>query len=716
MRIAIHLALLSNLAGALVAPSTAWAAEAVTFESLLRELGDRRAIAQLPDPAYRCVQFSSYDRASTSPADAAGWFANNDSGNFLRVERHPQQGLPDGREEHVMADVPGAGAIVRIWSANPRGTLRIYIDGAPTPALEADMAKLLGDDGPIGPPLAQLTARGYNLFLPIPFAKRCVVTSDQGGFYYQVNVRRYDDDTVVEPFRTEMLAAAHDAIAALQRSMSTWPSNRDLLGVQPFSRSVHRLSLAPRAHNAKTIKPGGAGAIVRMQIQTRMAADLSSLVLIAAFDDERTIECPLASFFAVGGPINAEFRGSFDRYRNVRLVRDQILLESIWPMPFRESCDLLIENRGTQALDGVLTVETIEAPWTDRSTHFHASWRHDAHLAVKGGEGTADWTMVNIVGNGVYAGDTLEVVNPVEAWWGEGDEKIYVDGEPFPSHFGTGTEDYYGYGWCNTQLFSHPLHSQTRCDGTALGNNWGRTTVSRLRALDAIPFRSSFRFDLELWHWQACEMEYVGTTFFYARPGARVTSPVTNPDGAALTIAPPKPLPPPFRIDGAIELEKLAGTRAVVVVADGPPVVAQDLRPLGRNQWSDDAQLWIQGRKVGDVVEIALPAPAPAHRSGPTRATLYATRSWDYGVVAFELRDGDRVLAPATTIDLCSAADGGDIDRARSTGPIVLGDIDVRDGAQLRLRVEIVGRNPAARGTGAFAGLDCITFTPAPAK
>ena len=32
-------------------------------------------------------------------------------------------------------------------------------------------------------------------------------------------------------------------------------------------------------------------------------------------------------------------------------------------------------------------------------------------------------------------GDTLCIVNPVKAWWGEGDEKIYVDGEAFPSHF-----------------------------------------------------------------------------------------------------------------------------------------------------------------------------------------------------------------------------------------------------------------------------------------
>lgn len=30
----------------------------------------------------------------------------------------------------------------------------------------------------------------------------------------------------------------------------------------------------------------------------------------------------------------------------------------------------------------------------------------------------------------------------IEWWWGEGDEKFFVDGEKFPSTFGTGSEDY----------------------------------------------------------------------------------------------------------------------------------------------------------------------------------------------------------------------------------------------------------------------------------
>ena len=98
--------------------------------SLLDDMTNLAAMAEFPNPPYVTKQFSSYDRASTTPADPKTWFANNDCGNYLRIEDR------DGRKEHVMADMQGPGAIVRIWSPNPGGTLRIYLDGKETPALE----------------------------------------------------------------------------------------------------------------------------------------------------------------------------------------------------------------------------------------------------------------------------------------------------------------------------------------------------------------------------------------------------------------------------------------------------------------------------------------------------------------------------------------------------------------------------------------------------
>ncbi|MEJ7679414.1 MAG: DUF2961 domain-containing protein [Segetibacter sp.] len=51
----------------------------------------------------------------------------------------------------------------------------------------------------------------------------------------------------------------------------------------------------------------------------------------------------------------------------------------------------------------------------------------------------------------------------IDWWWGEGDEKFFIDGEKFPSTFGTGCEDYIGYAWSAEPpfaLFESPFANQ----------------------------------------------------------------------------------------------------------------------------------------------------------------------------------------------------------------------------------------------------------------
>jgi hypothetical protein len=125
--------------------------------------------------------------------------------------------------------------------------------------------------------------------------------------------------------------------------------------------------------------------------------------------------------------------------------------------------------------------------------------------------------MISSEGRGVYGGDVLGIQNPTETWGGEGDEKIYVDGESVPSFFGTGTEDYYGYAWSTGELFFRALHAQTRAGGPGFS---GTFSVNRFRTLDAIPFAKSLRFDMELWHWGETRVTWSAMIYYYARPGA----------------------------------------------------------------------------------------------------------------------------------------------------------------------------------------------------
>jgi hypothetical protein len=147
--------------------------------------------------------------------------------------------------------------------------------------------------------------------------------------------------------------------------------------------------------------------------------------------------------------------------------------------------------------------------------HFHANWRSGLTPGTE-----ADWNYIEIQGQGTYVADTLSVYNPSERWYGEGDERIYIDGESFPSHLGTGTEDYYGYAWGMANVWSSSFISAPSRDSRGKADWRGHQTVSRERVLDAIPFTTSLKFDMEVGVWFHIQATYSVGVMWYGRPGA----------------------------------------------------------------------------------------------------------------------------------------------------------------------------------------------------
>ena len=254
--------------------------------------------------------------------------------------------------------------------------------------------------------------------------------------------------------------------------------------------------------------------------------------------------------------------------------------------------------------------------------HFHAKWR-TADMKTRP---FRDWTYCDLKGKGVFVGDMLSLMNPVAAWWGEGDEKIFVDGETFPSWFGTGSEDYYGYAWSNPEPFQHPYHNQTRCDGTGTGGNLGRTSVNRFHILDDIPFEKSFRFDMEFWHWTpnvtvTTPRRATGTP----GPARRTTSSRTR--RCCKTSRPRRRRRQPFRIKGALEGEKLKSRSKSSDFALGP---ARHDRPSATATGAAKPS-------VGPAVEGGEWADLGAARDGRRQyhVVVYLTKARDYGIVQF---------------------------------------------------------------------------------
>lgn len=655
----------------LTAATSVVTAQVVTFQGLLEELNDRAALARLPDPAYTCKQFSSYDRNAKGPGNET-WFANGDAGQFLRVEQK------FGRDEYVMMDAAGPGAVVRIWSANPKGNLRIYVDDNPLPVVDGPMAKMLDADGLAPTPLGGVRSRGYNLYLPIPYARRCVISSDEPGFYYQVNYRTYEQGTLIESFTRMTPIESARAIQEAARGLlaSDWVN-----GLMP----VWKAELKPGATYERELT-GGSQAIESLSFQVETPEDweraLRSLVLEIEFDGQTTVWAPVGDFFGSG-------IGLHNLTDRMRWVQEAGILACGWIMPFERSATIRLHNLGTEQLSCTLGARTTPWMWSERSMYFHTTWREQRDIATRP---MKDWNYVTINGQGVFVGDSLTVTNPVEQWWGEGDEKIYVDGETFPSHFGTGTEDYYGYAWCCPEPFQSPLHAQVRCDGFAYNNNYGITTVARLRSLDAIPFDKSFRFDMEVWHWADTKVSQSAISYFYARPGVVVS---VVPDPVSASLAPPKApeLAPPLVVEGAIEGETLK----VVASSEGLEYGPQG--GFGIYLWSRAQHLWVRAGKIGDYIEVKVPAKG----SKPEKLIARLTKSWDYATVKISV-NGQVV---ADSVDLFNTEA-----RAVSTVEVDLWEHAPRDGGYV-VRFEVVGSNEKADKPGTYFGIDCFKLEPA---
>ena len=517
-----RLSAVASLVGFLAMASTVHAAGPITLKSLLHDMTDRQQLTRFPDPAYTTRLFSSYDRASVAP-DKPGWFANGDSSQFIREEK------AGDRTELVMLDAEGPGAIVRFWvtvaGSKQQGILRIYLDNSATPVIEGNVLELLSGGKlcpePLSTSVSTSTAylqRGHNLYLPIPYAQHCKITYEmfekKESFYYNVEARTYGKDVAVETLTADSIRTNADSIAE---------ANRKLSGAE--AGAAHPVAGADAKGLEGTIAPGESltktlttpGAIQRLVLSLGADANfnqaLRSTILEMSFDGERTVWVPLGEFFATG------YKLSPHKTWFASVAADGTM-QSDWVMPFEKTCTITIRNLGSEPVTVAKAVLAV-APyrWGASSMHFGAGW-YELRRHATGGK-DLDANYVALTGQGVLVGTGVTVFNTVDSWWGEGDEKVYVDGEAFPSFFGTGSEDYYGYAWCVGNRFDHPFLAQPDGSGDL---TQGFTVNVRYRALDTIPFTKGLRFDMEIYHHSSsAKINYAPASFWYMKPGGTAT-------------------------------------------------------------------------------------------------------------------------------------------------------------------------------------------------
>jgi hypothetical protein len=673
------------LGSAFVLALWAWQAEAadvVTVESLLGRMTDTRWLATPPQVGERTVQFSSYDRASRLvDGRIINPFANGDRGHYLRVEGEGKN------REWVLAEARGPGYVSRIWSANPDGELRIYVDGSKTPALAAAFAAITnGEVKPFETPFGHDASRGRNLYFPFPFAKSIKTSTTKGDQYFQVSVTTLPEGTKVESYSPEVLKRASGAIKETANALLNPPfHSRNPHGkgkvLESPPRQIQPGKFAVLASGADS--GGLPGAINRLCCKVEGAADpedaLARTLLMITFDDAPSpqVAVPLGDFFG-SGPGISPFSSA------INWVQKDGTMVAGWYMPYRKSVRVVVGNFTDQTLKISGCVSFDPTPPPDQLLYFHARWRYQDNLQTKKADGTLDWPALRVSGaSGRFVGLLLNVFNPTPAWWGEGDEKIYVDGESFPSTFGTGTEDYFGYAWSNNHTYMNPFHAQTRCDGPG---NKGNSSNIRYQILDSVPFQKSLNFDLEVWHWEAVKVQYATMAYFYAAPGARI-----EPGIPDLSTRKVYPKPPIKREPGVVEGEDLK-----VKTKTAGDVPNQDMTPFG-DAWSGASQLWWVVHEAKARLDLEL----PVKMAGTYAIWAAFTKAGDYGTVQLAI-DNKPLGDP---IDLYAP-----FPSVLHTGAVPLGTAMLDAGPQA-LSITVTGKNP--QSTNYLVGMDWIKLTPA---
>ncbi len=312
--------------------------------------------------------------------------------------------------------------------------------------------------------------------------------------------------------------------------------NRDWVRVRPGGR--HRLAAIE-----------GPGCIKHLWCTGSHAGDrdaMRSTVLQMWWDGERnpSVEVPLADFFGGGFGICKDFWSL-----PLQMNPDQGRGMNCWfPMPFRRHARIEVHNQWHQSQNLYYYVDYEVYPdWKEDLAYFHAQWRRENPTAGWGRQdlkgprnlrylrkawatanttGAGNYVILEAWGKGQYVGCHLDVdcfQREKNDWYGEGDDMIFVDGEPWPPRLhGTGTEDYFSAAYGPRTEYSTPYCGITQYSGSQqlepADRHWpyrGKNSLYRFHIEDPIRFERSIRVTIEHGHNNKLSNDYSSTAYWY---------------------------------------------------------------------------------------------------------------------------------------------------------------------------------------------------------
>lgn len=251
-----------------------------------------------------------------------------------------------------------------------------------------------------------------------------------------------------------------------------------------------------------------------------------SFVMRIYWDNEEypSVEAPISAFF--GCAYDENFK---DRDGNYPVLNSEMMLVApgrgyncYFEMPFRRHCRITLENRGAKTETLYYMISGWHGEVEPDAGYFHAVYRQE-HPVQKG----RSYTVVDgVKGRGAFVGMTLAAgMNGHNTCWVEGEAKMYLDGDTYPTMNYTGTEDYF----CGSYAFGNDIilnQYQTYSglyaglyaiigDTSEMYNHQKRFMLYRWHVKDPVYFKESFTMKLDNLGWTGPRYDDYTTVAYY---------------------------------------------------------------------------------------------------------------------------------------------------------------------------------------------------------
>lgn len=202
---------------------------------------------------------------------------------------------------------------------------------------------------------------------------------------------------------------------------------------------------------SRSIKPGetvtlcditGMGTIRHMWMTTTRTPEMMRSFVIRAYwegQEHPSIEAPLGDFMGFA-------HGKVMSYQSaVHSVGSEAGLNFWLPMPFLKQARFTLTNESEKAATFFYQIDyTLGDRHPPETGRLHVLFRRENLTTL-----TKDFEILpRREGSGRYIGAVIGVRSLNDEWWGEGELKVYLDGDKeLPTINGTGSEDYVGLSW-----------------------------------------------------------------------------------------------------------------------------------------------------------------------------------------------------------------------------------------------------------------------------